>query len=1280
MPRLLPISWPAAAWAASQRRGSALLRRGWRWLRLLLALLLLLLALAALAWQYYLVPRLDQYRPTVAGMLAQVTGNRAEVARLVGGWRGPRPHLQIQGVTLYGDDGKAALRVSRLDAALSWWSLLVGELRFHRMALQVPDLTVRRDRAGVWHVAGLRLDPKAATGDTRFADWLLAQHSLSIRGGQLRLVDESRSAPPHMLRDVTLAVQRRFGAHRFTLSFTPPRVLADPVRIEGHWRGDTLQHWRQWQGEVRVALPRLALEVLQADWLRHLERLPGLQGRVGGNLRLAFEEERISDVTATLRVAGLSLAGSGRSFSLPRFDGTLDWRRGEHDETFKLAAARIDGANGALCRDCRVDYTRRADGSVALAVSRVQLAGLAAYRAWLPQPWQARIRPLRLAGQVREAQLHWLPSLQRYRGEVVLEEAALSWGETLPRLGRADLTARFDQDGGSLVARSSALAVAVPRLFAETLQFGRFELGGRWQRDGQAWNVMLDRLQLGNTDLELTADARYRHPRSGLGTLALSGRIARLSAARVHAYLPLAAGAPTRAWLANALREGEAYAGRIEVSGPLAQFPFAGDRGGRFRFHTKVRDVRMAYAPGWPELTGIDGELDFRGQQMDIRARQARILSAEVGQTRVWVPNLASPTPHLLVDGRTESATADFLAFLRQSPLRGTTAAYIDGLKAQGRGSLTLKLDIPLHDAAHTRVGGEYRFDGNTLDFGGAVPLLQAAAGRLTFSEQGLALQDGQAQVLGGTSRFAGATSPPGEFLLQLNGQARLRDAATRYGLPEPERLAGLVDYQVRLTTQRGGYHFTLESPLAAARINLPAPLGKAPGEIRPFRLEIADRGDGIRYGFGYGKLLQGAASQVPGRPSSGVLALGEQPPRLTGAPGWALTGGWDTIDLDGWLALLEAPGRQGDGLGAVQLGFDRVRVEGLQLRDVRLTAQRSADSWRGSVDSREASGQFSWRDGADPLLALQLARLALPLPDAGTGAVGRPVAGTHSAGNADWPAIKLAVDAFSLHGRELGRLALTAVPQGESWRFNDVVLGNDEAELKMNGVWRRQQGRSRVSARFALKSGDFGKLLGRVGYPDTLRRAAGTFSGEVAWDGVPHRPDFDSMQGSLALALGAGQFARIDPGAARLLSILSLQSLTRRVKLDFRDVFSEGFEFDSIEGAAIVERGIARTDDLVIAGPAAQVLFRGEANFVAGTQDLRVRIVPVVGDTVAVAAGLVNPLAGLAAFLLQRALKDPLGQFVAYEYQISGAMRDPVVRRLIGNEQARLDQLQQRR
>jgi uncharacterized protein YhdP len=145
------------------------------------------------------------------------------------------------------------------------------------------------------------------------------------------------------------------------------------------------------------------------------------------------------------------------------------------------------------------------------------------------------------------------------------------------------------------------------------------------------------------------------------------------------------------------------------------------------------------------------------------------------------------------------------------------------------------------------------------------------------------------------------------------------------------------------------------------------------------------------------------------------------------------------------------------------------------------------------------------------------------------------------------------------------------------------------------------------------------------------------------------------------------GQFVKLQPGIGKLLGVLSLQSLPRRITLDFNDIFSAGFAFDHINGTATIAQGVARTQDLTMVGPAATVVLTGQADLARETQDLSVRVVPVVGDSVAAAAAvaLLNPIVGVGALLAQRLLKDPIGQMLAFQYRITGPWDDPQVERV---------------
>ena len=200
----------------------------------------------------------------------------------------------------------------------------------------------------------------------------------------------------------------------------------------------------------------------------------------------------------------------------------------------------------------------------------------------------------------------------------------------------------------------------------------------------------------------------------------------------------------------------------------------------------------------------------------------------------------------------------------------------------------------------------------------------------------------------------------------------------------------------------------------------------------------------------------------------------------------------------------------------------------------------------------------------------------------------------------------------------------------------------------------------------FKLLLSDGGALLDRLGKRNVFRGGKGALSGQIAWLGSPFALDYASLAGQINVAIDAGQFLKADPGAARLLGVLSLQSLPRRLSLDFRDLFQEGFPFDNITGDVKIAQGVAETNNLRMRGVQAVVLMEGRADIEHETQDLRVVVVPEINaGTAALAYAVINPAIGLGAFLAQALLKKPLTEAGTREFHVSGPWADPKVERV---------------
>jgi uncharacterized protein YhdP len=341
-----------------------------------------------------------------------------------------------------------------------------------------------------------------------------------------------------------------------------------------------------------------------------------------------------------------------------------------------------------------------------------------------------------------------------------------------------------------------------------------------------------------------------------------------------------------------------------------------------------------------------------------------------------------------------------------------------------------------------------------------------------------------------------------------------------------------------------------------------------------------------------------------------------------------------------------------------VKLG--EVDFFGRRFNDVAMTMTPQGGVMQFAFAGRDIEGAATWRGENKGRLIARLKKLVLPAADVTPAAA---ASNTPAAKPAELPALDIVVEQFQHGQKQLGRLDINAVHQDRDWRIEKLRLSNPDSTITADGTWRAWQTQPRTQLNVRVDVSDVGRTLARWGYPASVRRGTAKIEGNLGWAGSPQNFDYPTLSGQLVVEAANGQFVKLEPGIGKLLGILSLQALPRRITLDFRDVFSEGLAFDSIIGALKIEQGVMSTQNLRIQGPSTRVAMAGEVDLARETQKLRVRVTPHVSDSVSIAGALLGgPVAGIAAFLAQKILKDPLEQLVSFEYAITGTWSDPQV------------------
>jgi uncharacterized protein YhdP len=451
------------------------------------------------------------------------------------------------------------------------------------------------------------------------------------------------------------------------------------------------------------------------------------------------------------------------------------------------------------------------------------------------------------------------------------------------------------------------------------------------------------------------------------------------------------------------------------------------------------------------------------------------------------------------------------------------------------------------------------------------------------------------------------------------------------------------------------------QSQLVGVAADLPPPLGKEAVEPMALRVERVipgkSKGDSIKVSLGpaieanFQRKREGAQYVM----ERGVISV-NQPAVLPDRDGMSVTGSLPYADADRWRALFGGKDPTGSSLSsAFDLKIAELDFAGRRLNDVALRAGTSGNVWIANVSSKELAGEIAWRPEG---LGRLVARLKyFSLPDASPGR-------KDEAPPRDLPALDIIADKLILNGNDLGKLELVAVNKVLDWRIENLVLTAPESTLKAEGVWQSWRLQPRFNINITgLEVSDIGRFLERLGYPKTVQDGTATLKGNLSWAGSPQSIDFATLSGELQLDAYKGQFLKAEPGAAKLMGILSMQSW---ITLDFRELYGKGFAFDSLSTKARLDNGVLSTREFHMRGPSAQVSMSGQVDLVKETQDLRARVEPSVGDSVSgIVAVVINPVWGLGALLLQKILKNPLGQALSFEYHVTGTWEKPVPERL---------------
>ena len=1308
-------------------------RAFWKWTAIVLGTLVVLLMIAVATLRTWL-DHSPELAPDIVARVERLTGITFAFSRLDArlGWLGPELVFRDARISVPGQhDALATARAGRVGFDV-WRALRTGRLASARVVLDGARVDVYVTPTGV----ELRGQGGLGAGDAHLSLGELPVGRLRIEDSAVTLQDLRNGGRPLHLERVSLTLDRDPGALSLSGHIQLPDALGARLDAEARLEGDLdVPAALTWRAEVALKNASLAgwialvprLPWLPAAGRGNLAVSAAGRGTAVDRARAQFD---LADVTTRPAATGAaahlrSLAGiveashvgerwiaSGRGLLVdPGHDA---WRSGEFDLALRSTGGIVQ--------------------SVQLRAPAIRLDALSALVALLPAG-TLREAATALTPQGTLTQLNVTAARGAVAGEWHLDGglrfAGLAFGPWRAVPGFGGLSGEVTGKGttGRVRVTSDALTAALPRILPETVttKAAHLTLDWWWRPDG--WRFASDDIEIHSVDGNVRGKARVWLPADVEESprLVLSIDADNLDARSTPRYLPIHKVPPKAlAWLNAAFIAGHVPSAHVEIAGEARRFPFRAG-GGDFRATATFEGVRLHYQDGFTDVDGASGQAQFHNQSLSAHARVARIGQLAISDARFSIADLFDA--QLIAHAEATGDVRDGLEYLQGSPVGPKLGPFFMKVTAQGPLTATVMLDLPLKRFAEREIDIDAHLQGVSARLPGLSEEVRDITGPFTIRNREVEVPQMTATVLGGPARLRvrtvnGPSGRPGDRLLVVEAQGRMTGERLQpvLGITKGAWLAGQTDWKAEARMPRLEWRpaplplpadappdaqpvirevqtrflpgtIAVDSSLAGLAIALPAPLAKPAEEPRPLHVDLqvdfglaADapsspalwkRRDLPREASVLARLQVGHDSGALEwrddglwRLARGTLRLGGGAPELRDAKGVWLEGRMADYDLSAWLRVhLTAGG--GHGLGEYLRGgtvaVDRFGIFGFHFADVRVTLDGRDQGWHVGVDGPAARGTIvvPWDLQGTAALTLEMDRLALGPRETGRGdgEITNPT---------QLPAMVITVKDLEVQKRRFGALEAHVARIDDGLSLERATLKGASFEAAAKGSWLLAGGAQRTALTGSIDSTDLLDTLNAWGFAPTLTGKAGHAAGEWHWTGGIEGDVLDRIGGHAKIVVEQGQLMSVQPGAGRVLGLLSLTALPRHLSLDFSDLTDKGFAFDSIKGDFEFRDGNAYTSNLALKGPAAEIGIVGRTGLLARDYDQTAKVTGHIGGPLAAAGALAaGPVVGAAVLLFSTVFKEPLGGLTRGYYRITGSWDKPKVER-VGAGQAR--------
>ena len=1259
----------------------------------------ILLAAIAVTGVRLALPNISQYQGQVETWAESYMDYPVTVDSMRAEWQGWIPSLQLAGVHLRSRDG--ARGIIGFDAAtveisplMSLWKLSPVP---RRIVISGLDVSVSRLDDGTLLVQGININPDPDEQENEFVKWLFGQDSIEVRDTTITWTDHKHRQAAVRFSGVSLLIRTDGERSQVTGEMNLPGKFGEKMSFALDTTGEL---WSpDWSGEIYASTTQFNPD----SWYREYrpERLTLAGGSADLELWSAWEQARPVLVQGRLAYRDFVVLTSAKTLNVSALGARFTGRQlPDRDWHFSLKLDRMETENGAWpVANIEFVVPGEAGRRYALGFDYLNLADLAPLAPDLEFVPEAAGRMLENASISGEL-LNGLVVHDRRPGaqhalvyNLAFRNLDASLGPGRPAAGIRSGRLRGTDSRAGVTMNGGGAEFSIPGLYANELAFSNLDGSLSWMRTEQGWVVHTDDLFMENRDMSLAV--RGSAEQDGGGASPYLDMVAEIRSERLenmYRYMPYTDKFRIREWMERSLHAGYVDSAIAAIRGYPDEFPFRNNNGS-MRGVVNLSGSIVEYSQQWPAVDNADAEIFFHNELMTARISRGSVFDAQVTGATGAIEDLTRRPKVVLLKGNVKGVEKDLELYIAQSPLaEGSIINHANRSLVAGSFDMDLDMSIPIK-APHLQsvINGTLSLEDARLVSKAGNLELEQVNGTLGFTRDSVdgrgltAVFAGQPVTLAMTGSRNTPETPPAfvisgrstdEVIMQQVSE-RFPGAAhfaSRLG----ERISGSADWQARFIFEQDAQALSqrleLESDLYGLALDLPRPLlkptyarkqlviRKTLGEPTPTEL-VYDNGVFVRLHTRQDTSLKRLD-----------IALGDSFRGGPAGPGVNLTGRTDILLLDEWRDAIAFFASGGDGEAGffssaninMELETGLLNVLNQSFKDSSMQASRRNGDWRVAVQGENLEGEMflPGRPSPENRVEINLDKLVI-----------RKTGENRGAGEADpkkLPPIRAEITDFTYGDYRLGSMQLTATPTINGLSFEEIGFTTPDMTITGSGLWNKPLNISGSVFNINVEARKLHKMLAAFGYDDSAIKADKTeISIDAGWDGAPDEFSLDKLAGTLDIRVKKGQLLEVSPAAGRLFGLLSIQTLPRRLTLDFTDLFGKGLAFDKITGSFNIANGNAYTNDLHLTGPSADVLISGRTGLADQDYDQLVTVTPQFANNLPIASALLGPVGiGVGAVLyladnMFGLIDNNINKMLSYQYTITGNWNDPKIEKV---------------